>query len=115
MLSQSILTNLKLLTRKHSKKELNKKLKSKDLEFIIFICEICKNLDQLHSHYRIDPKTLKTLKKFDKHIKAIASDHLSIPEKTLVAQKGGFLPLLIASAAPVLLEFVLDHFLKKKK
>jgi hypothetical protein len=110
MSKQRILSHLETLTKKLSPKILRKRISNPDFDFLKFIIEICLNINS--KNLKLDKKSYQAIKKFKKHQKALISDRLTLPQKSIVAQRGGFLPLLLASAAPYIIELLVSKLMK---
>ena len=99
--------------------KLNNKDKKKILancpnHFINCISEICLNC--VHGNLPIDQKHKNLLKKDFKYIKAVSNRRVPLYlRKKVLSQRGGFLPIILKFALPIIASFIFDKLANKPK
>ena len=89
---------------KLSKFQQKKLLKQADAKFIKIITNLCYNFNK--GNITNKPKYINRLKKYRKLINVICKKNVSLKKRKDILQTGGFLPTLLGTAVPLLIELL---------
>ena len=88
-------------------------IQNSDKKLINAICECSKNI--LSGNVTLNDEEFKRLKKYQKHLRLLATRKTPLKQKKEIVQKGGFLPALIAPLIGLLGSVISSVIARKAK